>query len=75
MTRSSASYSSRVSGASGSLGSRKFTVCRHSDDRRDSTNAFAAHERIEFERFIRPGVEAGTTIGRNVNAFLFAQTA
>jgi len=33
---------------------------------------FAPEERLEFERFLRPDVEAGTALERNVNAYLFA---
>jgi ubiquinone/menaquinone biosynthesis C-methylase UbiE len=33
---------------------------------------FGADERAEFERFVRPLVETGAMIERNVNAFLFA---
>lgn len=33
---------------------------------------FEPAERVEFERFVRPLVEAGALIERNVNAFLFA---
>jgi arsenite methyltransferase len=35
---------------------------------------FAPDEQIEFERLFRTGIEAGTTVERNVNAYLFAQT-
>jgi SAM-dependent methyltransferase len=36
---------------------------------------FEPDERLEFERFLRPGVEAGTAVERNVNAYLFAQVS
>jgi arsenite methyltransferase len=34
---------------------------------------FTPDERLEFEHFLRPGVEAGTALERNVNAYLFAR--
>ncbi|MGD0476180.1 MAG: methyltransferase domain-containing protein [Candidatus Velthaea sp.] len=34
---------------------------------------FEKDERREFEHYFRAGVEAGTTVERNVNAYLFAQ--
>jgi arsenite methyltransferase len=34
---------------------------------------FTPDERLEFEQFLRPGVEAGTAIERNVNAYLYAE--
>src|SRR5450631_1375400 len=35
---------------------------------------FAPDEQTEFERLFRTDIEAGTTVERNVNAYLFAQT-
>jgi arsenite methyltransferase len=35
---------------------------------------FAPDEQIEFERLFRTDIEAGATVERNVNAYLFAQT-